>query len=475
MKNNFLRGRLAAAATLLAVAGTATILGCSRVSEPLLDAPDPDLIVPGTLQNADGAQGLYIGAIARLRAATATVSGLQESEWMFSGLLADEWSTSSTFVQNDEVDERNIKTDNSSVRDYFRALSRARTGANQAIAGLKAFRPTETYKIAEMYFIRGFAEMQLAQDFCNGIPLSDGASDPAVPGMPLSVAEVFGRAIASYDSALAIVGTATDANSVDIARATRVAKARALLGINDPAAAAALVTTTLVPNTYSYDITHSLNGGNNVLWNQAQSARRYTVGDSLEGNARNLLVKNAIPFFSAKDPRVPVTYTVSANGKDTTKSQDGFTFSRTTTLYGQLTSAALVNGIDARMIEAEAALRGNDFAGMTAILNALRAAPPKVGDVQATAAQLPPLAVPATAVAARTLFFREKALWTFSRGQRLGDLRRLVRQYNLLAADVYPVGTHYRGGEYGADVNLPVPKDEEKNNPNFTGCTDRLP
>jgi hypothetical protein len=35
------------------------------------------------------------------------------------------------------------------------------------------------------------------------------------------------------------------------------------------------------------------------------------------------------------------------------------------------------------------------------------------------------------------------------------------------------VGTHYRGGVYGSDVNLPVPKDEEKNNPNFTGCLDR--
>jgi hypothetical protein len=37
------------------------------------------------------------------------------------------------------------------------------------------------------------------------------------------------------------------------------------------------------------------------------------------------------------------------------------------------------------------------------------------------------------------------------------------------------VGTHYRGGVYGADVNMPVPKDEEKNNPNFNGCIDRLP
>jgi hypothetical protein len=33
---------------------------------------------------------------------------------------------------------------------------------------------------------------------------------------------------------------------------------------------------------------------------------------------------------------------------------------------------------------------------------------------------------------------------------------------------------HYKGGNYGADVNLPVVTDE-RNNPNFKGCTDRLP
>ena len=69
--------------------------------------------------------------------------------------------------------------------------------------------------------------------------------------------------------------------------------------------------------------------------------------------------------------------------------------------------------------------------------------------------------------------FREKAFWTFSRGQRLGDLRRLVRQYLRTVTGTFPEGDHYRGGTYGPDVNLPVPKDEENNNPNFHGCLDR--
>lgn len=475
------RSRIGIAARALAVlVMVAVIQACSNVTEPLLSAKDPDPIDPAAVQNADGAVGLYNGAIGRLRAATAaTDTSLQEPSWLFSGLLADEWSTSSTFVQNDELDERNIRLDNSSVRNIFRSLARVRTASNQAITGLRMYVATDKAKIAEMYFARGFAEMQMAQDFCNGIPLSDAtASLPEGFGTPLSVAEVFGRAMASYDSALALVTGDTAAASVFIARAARIGKARALVGLNRMPEAVALVTPTLAPTTYTYDLTFSTTGGSNAIWGQGASQRRYTVSDSLEGNSRNLLVKNVIPFFSLQDPRLPVRYSVSVNSKDpakrdTTKSQDGFTFSRTTTLYGQLTSIALVNGLDARLIEAEGRLVAGDYAGMTTILNALRSAPPKVGEIQATATQLPPLVVPTTPAAARTMYFREKALWTFSRGQRLGDLRRLVRQYNLPVDQVFPIGTHYRGGTYGPDVNMPVPKDEEKNNPNFTGCTDR--
>ena len=476
MRRFLSRGRIAATATLIAVAGTASLIGCSSITDTLLEAQDPDLVVPETIQNAEGALALYVGAIGRLRSSTvSTIANIQEPQWLFSGLLADEWSTSSTFIQNDEVDQRKIKTDNSSVRDQFRLLARARTAANQALEALREFLPNERAKMAEMYFVRGFAEMQMAQDYCNGIPLTNAVGSVVTFGMPLPVSEVFDKAIASYDSALAFAN-GTDTNSVRIARSARVGKARALLGNGKVAEAAALVTTALVPTSFEYEITHSITGGVNAIWREGASSRRYTVGDSLEGNARNLLVKNAIPFFSAQDPRLPVKYTTSgAGGKDTTKSQDGFTFSRTTTLYGQLTNAAIVNGLDARLIEAEARLKAADYTGMMTILNALRAAPPKLGDIQPTAAQLPALAVPTDKVAAENLFFREKAFWTFGRGQRLGDLRRLVRQYGRAVENVYPVGTHYRGGEYGTDVNIPVPKDEEKNNPNFTGCLDRAP
>jgi len=364
-----------------------------------------------------------------------------------------------------------VLENNSTATANFRGLSRVRTAANQALPAMRQLRPTETNRIGELYFMRGFAELQLASDFCNGIPISNAAGDEILLGSPESVAQVFQRSIASFDSALA-VATGTDATSLLVQRASRVGKARALLALGNNRApeAAALVTTALVPTSFSYDLTFSATAGNNNIWGQGTSNRRYSVGDSLEGNARNLLVRNAIPFFSARDPRVPAVYTVSANQRDTTKGQDGFTFSRTTTLYDRFTDVAVANGLDARLIEAEGRLAANDVPGMMAILNALRAAPPQLGTV--TPAALPALATPASRDAAVDLLFREKAFWTFSRGQRLGDLRRLIRFYGRTPENTFPTGQFYRGGTYGSDVNLPVPQDEAVN-PKSRGCTDR--
>lgn len=448
----------------LALAG---ILGGCSATETLLEATDPDLINPQDAQSSEGALALYFGALGRLR----TMTGGGESAWLFGGLLADEWSTSSTFVQNDEVDQRATQTNNSIVTGMFRDIFRTRTSANQAIAGLNEFRPTETARIAEMYFARGFAEMQAAQDFCNGIPLSDGTGTEVIYGTPLPGADVFRAAVASFDTAL-LVATGTDAATTSVRNAVRIAKARAQLGLGQIAEAA--VTVAGIPTSYTYNNTFAVTSGDNILWNQPFSAGRYTVGDSLEGNARNLLVKNAIPFFSAKDPRLPVFYTLASNNRDTVKAQDGLTFIRKTSVWARTTPVPVVNGIDARLVEAEARLKADDIPGMLSILNALRAAPPKLGEVQPTV--MPALTDPGTADARINLLFREKAFWTFSRGQRLGDMRRLIRQYGRTPDNTFPVGIHYKGGTYGADVNLPVPQ-AEQNNPNIGSqkptCLDR--
>jgi hypothetical protein len=464
-----MRNRYSSRRAVLAAGIVAGLLAAACDTNKLLEANDPDLVKPGDIQTADGAYAVRLGAMRRwvLTTAGPNTNG-QESTWLFGGLLADEWATASTFVQNDQADTRRIGSENSTVTNAFRALHRVRTHVNLALPLMRQFRPTELSNIAELYLARAFAEMQLASDFCNGIPLSDAATPDGtiVYGEPLTGDSIFKVAIITADSGLALA-TATDANTVAIANALRVIKARAQLGINQIAAAGATVAA--VPTTFTYNHTFSQTSGDNGIWGQPMSNRRYLVGNNLEGNARNIPVANAINFFSAGDPRLPANYTVSATG-DTTRSQDGLTFSRTTPLYARGTPVAVANGLDARLIEAEAALAAGDAATMMSILNTLRGSARTLGTV--TTPVMAPLADPGTPAARLDLLFREKAFWTFTRGHRLGDMRRLIRQYGRAANTVFPEGDHYRGGTYGPDVNLPVPQ-EEQNNPNWTGCLDR--
>ncbi len=457
-------GRLFSARRLGVVAGATLALSsvaCSEANKRFLGVTDPDIILPSDVTSAEAAVAVGNGVIGTFR----SITGGGESTWLFGGLLADEWSTSSTFIQNDETDQRNIPEFNSSITGMIRNLYRVRTRADEAIAALLAGRPSARALIAEMYLARGFAEMQMASDFCNGIPLGATNLSPPENGTPRSTQQVFQIAAASLDTAITYAN-GTDAQSVLMLRAARVARARVALALGDFAGAGTLVAG--IPTSLAYIHTFSLSTSTNTIWGQGISSRRYSVGDSIEGNRRDIFVRNAIPFASSRDPRLPTTIptTGAVNG------QDGQTYARTTAMWGQLTQVDVINGIDARMVEAEVALRNNNTTQWLAIHNALRLAPPKLGEIQPAA--MTALTDPGTQEARVSLHFREKAFWTFSRGQRLGDMRRLIKQYGRTEANTFPQGVHYKGGNYGTDVNLPMVQ-AERNNPNFTGCTDRAP
>jgi hypothetical protein len=451
--------------TLLGIAPV-VFAGCQNsVTDSLLSADQPGIIDPSNVNSSAGADAIRLGTLITLRGIT--------TAWTLGGLVGDEWDITGAASITGFVDQRRGSNPFaiSAFTSVLRAVASVRTSANQAIPLLNKWSPTPLANIAEMYFARGYAELQTAADFCNGIPLDDGNASPPVYTMPLTNAQIYDIAAASFDTAMS-KSTGTDAASVNINRAARIGKARALVGNAKFAEAAALVSVALVPTTYTYNFTYATTSGNNPIWTQNASGRSYSLGDSVEGNSHNIIVPGVMPYFSAHDPRLPAAYTVSANGKDTTKGTDGLTLFRGTTLYGQTTPIALVNGIDARLVEGEAKLKAGDIAGMMTILNALRTTTLTIGTVTVTAAQLPPLATPANADAAASLLFRERAFWTFARGQRLGEMRRLIRQYGRTQDKVFPTGPYPSGGStYGTDVNFPLGQDEN-GNPNFKGCID---
>ena len=128
----------------------------------------------------------------------------------------------------------------------------------------------------------------------------------------------------------------------------------------------------------------------------------------------------------------------------------------------------VADGIEARLIEAEAELQANNLSGMRTTLNDLRQ--------NAITPALPNLPSAANRDEAIDQLFSERAFWLFATGHRLGDMRRLVRPaptgYGRPVDSVFPNGAYHKGGSYGPDVNLPIPI-EEQNNPNSQGCLDR--
>lgn len=448
------------------VAGTllALVAGCSTYKDQLLAPQQPSIIGPDQVGSPTAADALRIGALSRLKTATVGTSGT-ETMYTMGGLLTDEWKSGDTFSQRVETDQRTIQTSNADVQSFYSAQQSARGAAKDAIDALNKYLPDPKANIAQMYWVLAVVETQLGEAFCNGIPL--GVTHDGIPqySNPLTNQEVFAAALAHADSGLALA-TASDTFAVSTKYSLQVAKARLQIDMGNFAAAA--TTVSAVPTTYRWYVTFSLTTADNPMWSFNTSQKRWVVGDSFDTSG---LIKNALPFASAKDPRVPVTG--SSLNSSLKVAFDNSTQLVSEAIWGRTDAAPIISGLDARLYEAEAKLQTGDYTGMMAILNALRAAPQALGSAYTTPA-MSALPVPTTQTDAINVYFREKAFWQFSRGTRLGDLRRLIRQYKRTQDQVFPTGTFHKNGNppYGTDVNFPVTTNENPN-PNFHGCIDR--
>jgi hypothetical protein len=479
MPNQIRRARsIVGAAAMGLAAGTFVLTGCDHLKDEFLKPQNPGIVDQGAVGSPAAAAALKVGAMGKFKLIASDPSPAAgfaySSVWVAGGLFTDEFSNSDFQNSQNDIDQRTMSSDNG-ASDYGN-ITQARGNIRDAINAERQFEPQQTMNLGELYMALAFSEMTLAENFCNGIPLGSnkgGVIDYSSPDFkPLTNQEVYAIALQHIDSSLTLLGNSTDDSITYVRRAALITRARILLDedVKNAAAAAALVPPSVVPLSYQYLFsTSSSNNSDDLgIWSFNNSVGRMTVGDSamtFAGTTYQIL--NAVPFASANDPRVPVLVGKSAG----LSSEDGLTpFFLQQVWKNRDDPQPMVSGLDAQLIAAEAALNGGDIAGMMTILNALRAAPPKIGPFQPAA--MSALPTPATQDDAITLFFREKAFWTFGRGQRLNDLRRLVRQYGRTQDKVFPSGQHYKGGNYGTDVNFPVP-DAERVNPQFHGCIDR--
>jgi hypothetical protein len=438
--------RRTARITIGSLAASLLIAGCG-----LLDTQQPSVIDPGSLNSPAGAESLRNGALTDF-AFVKDGDGSQFTDGLIlvAGLLSDEFIHSTTPPSEQEIDQRTTSTINPSLSDVYRNLHKARAGAEVAAEALQKYLvdPSISPEIAEMQSISGYGYLYFGEDFCSGVPFGRVRGDTLTFGQPQTTKATFESALAKFDSALAHPGLSGDEDG-SITNLALVGRARALLDLGRYAEAASAASA--VPTEFQYVTEHADSPIKlqNAIWSYTNSGL-WSVSD-LEGEV-------GLPFRTADDPRVPYTDTEDF-GLDLITPQ--FNLDK----YPDASaSVPVADGIEARLIEAEAQLQAPDYAGMTATLNDLRQT--------AIVPALPNLAVPGNKIAAEDLLFSERAFWLYATGHRLGDMRRLIRVYGRGAETVFPTGDYHKNGTYGTDVNLPIPI-EEDNNPNSTGCLDR--
>ena len=435
--------RVVRALALIFAAGVFT--ACN--AESLTRVDTPDVVTGGAISGKDGLPTLLAGAVGEFQVAFGG-SGSTEGQAALSGLFTDELANVSTYSQHREIDARAIPIDNSIMTSTFLALQRARNRAEVTAAAYAELDPSAPGR-AQALNLAGFSYILFGENYCSGVPFSTANPDGSFTfGAPVGTDSVFGLALAKFDQAAAAAAESGPA-AAKLLTLAKLGRARVLLSLGRYAEAKTAVDG--IDPGFTYLVEHSVNSNRqaNGVYSYALSQRRFSVPDGEGGNG--------IAWRSAADLRTQWSLGTGA-------SQDN-----TPVWYAQqkyrdrADDIVLASGIEAELIRAEAELSASD-ANWIGRLNALRAT---VG--------LDPLVEPAARDDRIRLLFRERAAWLWLTGHRLGDLRRLVRNYHFAVESVYPVGVaDGRTGPYGADLSFPLSTDEQ-NNPNYGQCDTSVP
>lgn len=475
------------AVSVLVVGITFLVTGCSPSA--LVDVQSPSTTVdPSLVHTASAAIQLRATALNRMMGAFGG-SGNGNDVVGMSGELTDELAGTVAFASNANGDDRNVlnqtfpKNTNGYGYDQIQSARIKNQQARQALVLYASDAPGAPRAWqGELMALEGYTILWFAELYCSGIPLTTAPLVGAqIPTRGFTTEELYARAIALFDSAM--VAGADSAQYVNLAR---VGKARALLNQGQFLAADSVVQS--VPTDFVYFLrsaTSSDDGWAYFAFPVFVARGDYRVQDNEGGNG----------LVWSTDPRTGVTTVPDVAGdmlwpaKYNVDPSTG-ALAPTTELNGM--SVRLADGLEARLIQAEAALSAGDASWLTT-LNMLRstcvgtaACAPVPG---ITAGQLPPLSDPVTPEARLDTLMKERAMWLYLTGHREGDLRRMARVYGRDPETLWPTGT-IRGpafpdlwsspvpGDglpYGSDVVYGPDVNEHLRNSLYGGCTDTNP
>lgn len=441
-----LSGRLTRAVTTLAVAALAA--GCND----FLKASNPSAIQENDLSNP-----LYINLM--VNGVIGEYQPIVGVHMLRSGVFSDELFNNHGFLEEREIDKRNIDLGNGTwPAFYYTPLQRARFLADSVTGRLTTFfgdSANRDLRVARTLAYAGSTYDLLAEVLCT-IPI-----DGSVPHSPEAIVRDFAvprlnRAISIATAARAATTNAgVQAVADSIINFARVTAARSLLYINDKAAARAFAA--LVPAAFEFRAYYSAQNAreNNPLYQPTVSSPWV----SLEPRYKRL-----------NDPRVPHPTLPQGAQSIAQGNQDTVTVGTTRTIgvfvpnsplmyssFNNTTTGAdpvqdgyikVATGLEAQYVVAEA---DGPVPSTLAFVNARRAA-------GGQGAYL------GTNLMAELREQRRRDL--FLDGHRLGDMRRYLKY---LQIDEFPRGA-YPGSSSGETYNdatcFPLPLSEIAGNPN---------
>ena len=469
MKNRLLaRRHTSRLGTFIKLAAFATVLLSGCDSKKILIVTDPDVAKPADLDNIAALPALRAGAIGAFGISYDGVAS-DEEQVQLSGSLSDELINTETFPTRIEFDQRAQTLGNTSLVGTFLDLNRARGLSQRAIAGVQKFAKVaaDSAGFPEVLALGGLTYVLFAENYCGAVPVSVVNDDGTFTyGAPLTVNQQLDSAVSKFNQALAVAGTPLTATSKQLAQ---IGKGRALLDKGDYANAALAVAG--VSTTFQYNYLHSqtTTGQNNGTWSLTANVARYGVAGGKGGNGLPYQ-QDGNTKTAGFDPRVANTVRAANSGHGFDNGVPGGELQFVQQKYPVRASPITVaDGVEARLIEAEAALQTDPVAAL-GILNGLRSNAALLTLRGYAAGSLPPLTLQATTPAQVNQLFKERAYWLFLTSHRLGDMRRLVRQYLRAPETIFPTGAYFKGGTYGTDVNSPVPQ-REQNNPSYTAAS----
>lgn len=289
--------------------------------------------------------------------------------------------------------------------------------------------------IARAWVFQGVAHRTLGENYCQVV-----YSEPDEYGSLTPRTVAFDSAVASFNRALSHGTVHTEAAHAGLA------SAYAALGNWTQAAAEAA----MVSDDFEFLVYFDVNDNENEVYDETHDRHEMSVFQTFAGS------------FDPEDPRAPYT-DCTLGGCPNATGADGVTTMWRQEKYDDGGDEIIaLSGKEARLIQAEAALRAGDLAGFTTHINDLRAI-----------YGLAPIAQPATAGAleypnamddAWSILDGERHLTLWLEGRRMWDLHRWDHPF-------LNGGTVVWAGEPRRDSCMPVPDNECSVNPNFT-CTE---